>query len=100
MLYAITSQFIDDCQEKRQQARPAHLDRLTALQNEGRLILAGPHPAIDSEEPGTAGFTGSLIVAEFDSQQSAQAWADTDPYAAVGIYAQLSVKPFIQVFPK
>ncbi len=100
MLYAIISQFVDDCQEKRQQARPAHLERLTALQDQGRLVLAGPHPAIDSEDPGPAGFSGSLIVAEFDSLQSAQAWADADPYAEAGIYAQLTVKPFIQVFPK
>ncbi|HEB92767.1 MAG TPA: YciI family protein [Gammaproteobacteria bacterium] len=98
MLYAITSQFIDDCQQKRQQTRPAHLARLTALQDQGRLVLAGPHPAIDSEDPGPAGFSGSLIVVEFDSLQNAQAWADSDPYA--GIYAQVTVKPFIQVFPK
>ncbi|VAW98192.1 YciL protein [hydrothermal vent metagenome] len=100
MLYAISSQFIDDCLEKRQQARPAHLERLTVLQNQGRLVLAGPHPAIDSEDPGPAGFSGSLIVVEFDSLQSAQTWADTDPYAKAGIYAQVTVKPFIQVFPK
>ncbi len=100
MLYAISSQFIDDCQEQRQQARPAHLERLSALQNEGRLIVAGPHPAIDSEDPGTAGFSGSLIVAEFDALQSAEAWANSDPYAAAGIYAQLNVKPFVKVFPK
>lgn len=100
MLYIISSQFIDDCQEARQQARPAHLERLHALQDQARLVLAGPHPAIDSEDPGAAGFTGSLIIAEFDSLQSAQAWADADPYATAGIYAQLSVKPFIKVLPK
>ena len=100
MLYAIISQFVDDCQEQRQQARPAHLERLTALQDQGRLVLAGPHPAIDSEDPGPAGFSGSLIVAEFDSLQSAQAWAEADPYAEAGIYTQVTVKPFIQVFPK
>jgi len=98
MLYTIISQFVDDCLQKRQQARPAHLERLTALQDQGRLVLAGPHPVIDSEDPGQAGFSGSLIVAEFDSLQSARAWADTDPYA--DIYAQVTVKPFIQVFPK
>ena len=100
MLYAIMSQFIEDCGEKRAEARPAHLERLETLQNQGRLVLAGPHPAIDSEDPGPAGFSGSLIVAEFDSLQAAQAWAETDPYAEAGIYASLMVKPFLRVFPK
>lgn len=100
MLYAIISQDVDNSLDKRLQARPAHLERLTALQNDGRLILAGPHPAINSEEPGPAGFTGSLVVAEFDTQQSAQSWADADPYAQAGVYAQVIVKPFKQVFPK
>ena len=100
MLYAIISEDVADSLEKRQQARPAHLQRLAALQEEGRLVLAGPHPAIDSDDPGPAGFSGSLVVAEFDSQQAAQAWADADPYVAAGVYAQVTVKPFKQVFPK
>lgn len=100
MLYAITAQFVEDCGERRAQARPAHLARLTSLQDEGRLVLAGPHPAIDSPDPGPAGFSGSLIVAEFPSLAAAQTWADQDPYATAGIYNLLSVKPFIQVFPQ
>ena len=100
MLYAIISEDMDDSLQRRQQARPAHLERLQALQDEGRLVLAGPHPAIDSEDPGAAGFSGSLIVAEFDSLRSAQAWADTDPYVEAGVYARVTVKPFKQVFPQ
>jgi len=99
MLYAIISQDVEDSLDKRLQARPAHLERLTALQNEGRLILAGPHPAIDSEDPGPAGFSGSLVVAEFPSLDEAQDWADADPYMAAGVYAQVTVKPFKKVFP-
>lgn len=100
MLYAIISQDVDNSLDKRLQARPAHLERLTALQNDGRLILAGPHPAIDNEEPGQAGFSGSLVVGEFESLQSAQSWANADPYVQAGVYAQVIVKPFKQVFPK
>ena len=100
MLYAIISQDVEESLEKRLQARPAHLERLTALQNEGRLILAGPHPAIDSEDPGPSGFSGSLVVAEFLSLDEAQSWADADPYMAAGVYAQVSVKPFKKVFPQ
>lgn len=100
MLYAIISQDVEDSLEKRLQARPAHLERLTTLQNEGRLILAGPHPAIDSEDPGPAGFSGSLVVAEFPSLGDAQLWADADPYMAAGVYAQVAVKPFKKVFPQ
>lgn len=100
MLYAIIAQFVEDCAERRAQSRPAHLERLTALQNEGRLILAGPHPAIDSPDPGPAGFSGSLIVAEFPSLEGAKAWAAQDPYAMAGIYAQVDVKPFVRVFPQ
>ena len=100
MLYAIISQDVEDSLEKRQQARPAHLERLNTLQNEGRLILAGPHPAIDNEDPGPAGFTGSLVVAEFSSLDAAQSWADADPYIAAGVYAQVTVKPFKKVFPQ
>lgn len=100
MLYAIISEDIPDSLSKRMEARPAHLQRLNALQNEGRLILAGPHPTIDSEDPGPAGFTGSLVVAEFSSLQEAQYWADADPYTAAGVYANVNVKPFKKVFPQ
>lgn len=99
MLYAIISQDRTDSLAARLEARPAHLARLQALQADGRLVLAGPHPAIDSEDPGAAGFTGSLVVAEFDSLALARAWADADPYLAAGVYAQVAVKPFKKVFP-
>ena len=99
MLYAVISQDRDGSLDARLQARPAHLARLEALQQEGRLVLAGPHPAIDSEDPGSAGFSGSLVVAEFDSLQDARAWADTDPYMAAGVYAQVTVKPFRKLLP-
>jgi uncharacterized protein len=100
MLYAIISEDVADSLGKRLEARPAHLQRLSALQNEGRLILAGPHPLIDSEDPGPAGFSGSLVVAEFPSLDDAQGWADADPYMAAGVYASVSVKPFKKVFPQ
>lgn len=100
MLYAIISQDVEDSLEKRLAARPAHIERLSELQNEGRLIIAGPHPAIDSEDPGPAGFSGSLIVAEFTSQADAQDWADADPYVTAGVYEQVTVKPFKKVFPQ
>jgi uncharacterized protein YciI len=99
MLYAIISEDNDDSLEKRLSARPAHLERLQLLKNEGRLILAGPHPAIDSEDPGSTGFTGSLIVAEFESLEKAQQWADDDPYITAGVYKQVTVKPFKKVLP-
>jgi hypothetical protein len=99
VLYAIIAADHPGSLEARLQARPAHLERLHALQDAGRLILAGPHPAIDSPDPGPAGFTGSLIVAEFPDLQAAEAWAGADPYAAAGVYAQVQVKPFKQVFP-
>lgn len=99
MLYAIVGQDVPDSLARRLAARPAHLDRLHALQQAGRLLLAGPFPSIDSNDPGTAGFSGSLIVAEFDSLGDAQAWADADPYVAAGIYAGVSVKPFKKVLP-
>ena len=99
MLYAIISQDIDQSLSKRMEARPSHLDRLQVLKAEGRLILAGPHPAIDNEDPGEAGFTGSLVVAEFDSLTAAQNWADADPYVAAGVYANVIVKPFKKVLP-
>ncbi|WP_213879812.1 YciI family protein [Pseudomonas sp. dw_358] len=99
MLYAIISTDVENSLEKRLSVRPAHLERLKQLQTQGRLVLAGPHPAIDSNDPGEAGFTGSLIVAEFDSLASARSWADNDPYIAAGVYAQVLVKPFKQVLP-
>jgi uncharacterized protein YciI len=100
VLYAIIGEDVQESLEKRLSVRPAHLARLQALQNAGKLVLAGPHPAVDSNDPGGAGFTGSLIVAEFDSLQQAQFWADADPYIAAGVYAQVVVKPFKQVFPQ
>ncbi|EEF78850.1 YciI family protein [Methylophaga thiooxydans] len=99
MLYAIISEDKPDSLPRRIEARPAHLARLQHLQDEGRLILAGPHPAIDSEDPGQAGFTGSLVVAEFIDLESAQQWADADPYIAADVYANVTVKPFKKVFP-
>ncbi|MBD2859128.1 YciI family protein [Spongiibacter sp. KMU-158] len=99
MLYAIISQDIENSLEKRLAARPAHIARLEQLRDEGRLILAGPHPAIDSDNPGEAGFTGSLVVAEFDSLHAAQQWADADPYIEGGVYQQVTVKPFKKVLP-
>lgn len=98
MLYAIISQDVENSREKRQQARPAHLERLRLLSEAGRLVLAGPHPAIDGEDPGPAGFTGSLVVAEFSSLEDAQAWANADPYLESGAYASVVVKPFKRVF--
>jgi len=99
MLYAIVATDVANSLEKRLEARPAHLERLTALKNEGRVVLAGPLPAIDSNDPGRAGFTGSLIVAEFESLNAAQAWADADPYIKAGVYDHVVVKPFKQVLP-
>lgn len=99
MLYAIVGADIPNSLDQRLGARPAHLLRLTQLQDAGRLLLAGPFPSIDSIDPGPAGFSGSLIVAEFASLQEAQAWADADPYVAAGVYAAVSVKPFKKVFP-
>jgi len=99
MFYAIVGQDVPDSLDQRLSARPAHLDRLHTLQQAGRLLLAGPFPVIDSNDPGPAGFSGSLIVAEFDSLSDAQSWADADPYVAVGVYATVSVKPFKKVFP-
>ena len=99
MLYAIIASDVAESLEKRLASRPAHLARLEQLKSEGRLILAGPHPAVDSNDPGAAGFTGSLIVAEFDSLAAAQSWADADPYRAGGVYADVLVKPFKHVLP-
>lgn len=100
MLYAIISQDIPDSLAIRQSVRPAHLARLQVLQDQGRLLLAGPHPAIDTDNPGNAGFTGSLIVAEFESLTAARQWADSDPYIDAGVYAHVTVKPFKKVFPQ
>jgi len=99
MLYAIISEDVSNSLEKRKLARPDHLARLEFLKNEGRLILAGPHPAIDNDNPGDAGFTGSLVVAEFSSLQDAQTWAALDPYITAGVYAKVTVKPFKKVLP-
>lgn len=99
MLYAILAEDRAGSLDARLAARPAHLERLRTLQDEGRLVLAGPCPAIDSPDPGAAGFSGSLIVAEFASLEAAQTWADADPYAAAGVYAKVTVKPFRKVLP-
>ncbi|WP_444886839.1 YciI family protein [Microbulbifer sp. JMSA008] len=99
MWYAIISEDVSDSLPLRKKARPDHLARLNRLKDEGRLLVAGPHPAVDSEEPGEAGFSGSLVVAEFPSLEEAQAWADGDPYVAAGVYASTSVKPFKLVLP-
>ncbi|MCP2074065.1 UNVERIFIED_ORG: uncharacterized protein YciI [Pseudomonas lini] len=99
MLYAIIATDVANSLEKRLAARPEHLARLQQLKAEGRIVLAGPHPAVDSNDPGAAGFSGSLIVAEFDSLVAAQAWAEADPFVAAGVYANVVVKPFKQVLP-
>ncbi|NMP28737.1 YciI family protein [Rahnella sp. SAP-1] len=94
MLYVIYSEDIPNSLEKRRQARPAHIERLQALKEQGRVLLAGPFPAIDSEEPGDAGMTGSLVIAEFESLAEATRWADVDPYMLAGVYQKVTVKPF------
>lgn len=99
MFYAIISEDVTDSLAKRKSARADHIARLNTLHDAGRLIIAGPHPAVDSNEPGDAGFTGSLVVAEFDSLAEAQQWADADPYIAAGVYAKVTVKPFKRVLP-
>ena len=99
MLYAIISQDVEDSLSKRLGARPDHVARLNQLKDEGRLVLAGPHPAIDSIDPGDAGFTGSLIVAEFTSLQEARSWADSDPYVAAGVYSSVIIKNFNKFLP-
>lgn len=97
--YAIISEDKEDSLQRRLAARPAHLERLKSLQAQGRLILAGPHPAIDSPQPGEAGFSGSLVVAEFDSLQDAKTWAAADPYVDADVYGEVTVKPFLKVLP-
>lgn len=99
MWYAIISEDIEGTLDERLASRSDHLARLTTLVDAGRLLIAGPHPAVDSPEPGTAGFTGSLVVAEFESLERAQAWADADPYVAAGVYENVTVKPYIRVLP-
>ncbi|NNM82312.1 MAG: YciI family protein [Burkholderiales bacterium] len=99
MLYVILGEDVMNSLPLRRQARPAHLARLEALREEGRLILAGPFPSIDCEDPGEAGFSGSLIVAEFESEQAARIWADADPYVAAGVYSRVTVRPFRKVLP-
>lgn len=99
MLYAIIAEDLPESLPLRLAARPAHLARLEALQQQGRLLLAGPHPAIDHPDPGAAGFTGSLIIAEFDSLSAAQRWAEADPYVSAGVFRQVTVKPFKQTLP-
>lgn len=98
MWYLIYSEDVANSLPQRKQARPAHLARLQALQDEGRLLTAGPNPAIDAEDPADAGFTGSTVIAEFASQADAKAWADADPYVAAGVYARVTIKPFKKVF--
>ncbi|GAA0852886.1 YciI family protein [Aliiglaciecola litoralis] len=99
MLYLIYSQDVENSLPLRKVARPAHLERVERLKQQGRLVIAGPCPAIDSDDPGEAGFTGSLIIAEFDSLHDAQKWADEDPYVLGGVYQSVTVKPYKQVLP-
>src|SRR3989337_1290505 len=99
MWYVINGTDTEDSLERRLTVRAAHVARLQQLQNEGRLLLAGPYPAVDSHDPGPAGYTGSLIIAEFESMEEAQAWANADPYVEAGVYAHISVKPFCKVLP-
>ena len=100
MWYAIISEDVADSLPLRKIHRPAHLERLSQLNDAGRLLIAGPHPVNDSSEPSDAGFTGSLVVAQFDSLNDAQTWADADPYQLNGVYQHVTVKPYIKVFPK
>jgi len=99
MLYVIYSEDVANSLPMRKQARPAHIERLKALLDQGRLVIAGPCPAIDSEDPGEAGFTGSLIIAEFTDLSAAQVWADDDPYVAAGVYSNVTIKPYKQALP-
>ena len=99
MWYAILSQDVEDSLDKRASVRPDHLARVNELVDEGRLLVAGPHPAVDSADPGPAGFTGSLVIAEFGSLEAAKSWADDDPYVKAGVYSNVTVKPFKKVLP-
>ena len=99
MWYAIISEDVENSLPLRKKARPAHLERMEVLKNEGRVLIAGPHPAIDADDPGEAGFTGSLVVVDFPSLEDAKAWADEDPYVLGGVYKSVTVKPFKLVLP-
>ena len=99
MWYAIISEDVADSLDRRASARDDHLARLRGMVAEGRLLIAGPHPAVDAEDPGAAGFTGSLVVVDFDSLEDAKAWADADPYVDAGVYRKVTVKPFKRVLP-
>ncbi|MFT6267304.1 MAG: hypothetical protein ACJAVV_000094 [Alphaproteobacteria bacterium] len=99
MYYMIYAQDVENSLEIRMKARPDHVERLTALANEGKLLVAGPTPAIDAEDPGPAGFTGSLVIAEFESLDEAQLWANADPYVTAGVYKEVTVKPYKKVLP-
>jgi len=99
MWYAIISEDVENSLELRKANRAAHLERMQVLVEEGRLLVAGPHPALDTEDPGEAGFTGSLIIAEFDSLEDAQSWADADPYVVGGVHSHVTVKPYKKVLP-
>ena len=99
MYYAIIAEDAPDSLDRRRRARPAHLKRIQSLVEDGRVLLAGPHPALDTQEPGEAGFSGSLIIAEFDSLAQATAWAEDDPYRAAGVFSRVEVKPFLPVLP-
>lgn len=99
MYYAIISEDVSNSLPLRKEARPAHVARLEDLRDQGRLLVAGPHPALDTEDPGDAGFTGSLVIAEFETLEDARQWADADPYVAAGVYARVSVKPYKVVLP-
>jgi len=99
MLYAILCEDVENSLQLRMKARPAHLDRIQQLVDEGRVLVAGPHPILDTEDPGDAGFSGSLIIAEFDSLEAATAWADSDPYVDAGVFRKVTVKPYKKVLP-
>jgi len=99
MWYAVLSEDVENSLERRSAARAAHLARLSALLDQGRLLLAGPHPAVDAEDPGSAGFSGSLVIAEFGSLEEAESWAQDDPYVGAGVYSRVVVKPFKRVLP-
>ncbi len=99
MWYAIISEDLEGTLDKRLAARPEHVARLTALRDQGRLLIAGPHPAVDSPDPGPAGFTGSLVVVEFDSLEDAEVWANEDPYVTAGVCRKVTIKPFKPVLP-
>jgi len=99
MLYSIMARDVEESLSKREQARPRHLEYVQALLRSGRLVFAGPHPAIDSPNPGPTGFSGSLIIAEFESLEAAEAWAAADPYRTAGVFDQVEVKPVLQTLP-